>query len=74
MAAGGDAVAPAVVAGDGRPAGGRPQEAEQQTQGGGFTRPVGAEKPENLAGGDFQVEAVEGAETAVVFGQVFGPQ
>ena len=55
-------------------AGGRPQEAEQQTQGGGLSRSVGTEKTEHLAGGDFQMEVVEGAEAAVVFRQVVGAQ
>ena len=46
---GGDAVAPAVVAGDRRLARGRPEETQQQAQGGGLSRSVGAEKAEHFA-------------------------
>ena len=74
VAAGGDAVAPAVVAGDaGRPGGG-PQEAQEQAQGRGLAGAVGAEQAEHLARRHVQVEVVEGAEAAVVFRQVFGSQ
>ena len=74
LAAGGHAVAPAVVAGDRRTAGGRPQEAEEQAQGRGLAGAVGTEKTEHLARRDFQVEIVEGAEAAVVLGQMLGAQ
>ena len=69
--AGGDAVVPAVVAGDGR---GRPSAAGNPAAGAGrcLAGAVGAEQAEHLARRDVQVEVVEGAEAAVVLGQVFG--
>jgi hypothetical protein len=66
--AGGDTVVPAVVAGDGGAAGRRPEEAEQQAQGGRFPRAVRPQQPEDLAGGDGQADVVEGAVPAVILG------
>src|SRR5262249_42675372 len=70
--AGPDAVVPAVVAGDGGPARGRLEKAEQEAERGRLAGAVGAEQPERFAGGDAQVEGLQGAEAAVVLREMLG--
>ena len=75
VAAGGDAVVPAVVAGDrgaGRAVGRRKPSSRRRAV--DLAGAVGAEQAEHLARRDVQVEVVEGAEAAVVLGQVLGAQ
>ena len=55
-----------------RAAGRGAEEAEHEAQRRRLAGAVGAEEAEDLAGSDVEVEPVEGAEAAVVFGQVFG--
>src|SRR5207249_1004521 len=67
----GHAIGPAIVTADRAPAGSRSQESEEQAQSGGFAGPIRAEKADDFAGGDVEVQLIEGAVAAVVFGQTF---
>ena len=71
MAAGVDAVGPAIVPGDGSAAGAGAQEAEQHADRRRLAGAVGAEDADDLAGADFEVEPIEGREGAVLFRQLF---
>ncbi len=53
-------------------AGGRLEGAEQDPQGGGLPRAVGAQVPEDLAGAQFQVDRVERQTVTEAFGQSLG--
>jgi hypothetical protein len=54
-----------VVAGDARDAGGRPQQRREDAHRRGLAGPVRAEEPVDLALGDLEVEAVDGADAAL---------
>src|SRR5438132_12488545 len=71
MPAGRDALAPTMVAGDARVPQRRLKKAEQQAQGRGFARTIGAQQAENFARRDGQVQIVESAKVIVVLGEVF---
>src|SRR5262249_10240987 len=70
VAAGVDAVAPAIVAVDGGVPGGRMQEPEQQAQGGRVARSLRADDAADLARRDVEIEPIERRQRAVLFRQL----
>jgi hypothetical protein len=63
------ALPPAILAEDVRLAAGRPEQVEQQPDGGRLARAVETEEPENFAWVNVQGQLVEGEEPSIAFGQ-----